>query len=333
MTEDRDEHIDDLIGKVLTGHATSSEKQEVERWTRASAANQKYFEQVKTIFEKAASNFIQQQFDTDEAWRRVKGRLARKEAKTISLQNVAYWPALRIAAGVVILLSIGILTYQYFTPDIETFAVVTDITTVQDTLPDGSTAFLNKKSELSYEYNPRKKTRTVKLTGEAFFDIKHDDQKPFVIETEEVLIKDVGTVFNVKAYPESNTVEVIVESGEVEIYTLSNKGLRLTAGEKGFYNKVLNEFSKIEKMDTNGLAYKTKVFSFNNTDLQSVVEMINDVYGSKIKLANNSLNNCHMTVNFNNDSLDLVIEILAETLNLKVIRAGNEIILDGSGCK
>lgn len=327
------EHIDDLIGKVLAGEAAADEKQQVEEWLRASESNRKYFDQVKTIFDKAASNTLQQQFATDIAWANVKRKLNEKEGRSFKINHSPYWSTLKIAASILILISVGIGAYQYLTPEIETVAVVSDATTIQDTLPDGSTAFLNKRSELSYEYNPHKKTRRVKLKGEAYFDVKHEEEKPFIIETEEVLIKDLGTTFNVKAYPESNNVEVIVESGEVQIYTLSDNGITLKAGEKGFYDKTLKSFSKIEKIDTNGLAYKTKVFSFNNTDLQSVVQMLNAIYDSRITLANKALNSCHVTVNFNNDNLDLVVEILAETLNLKVTRSKDEIILDGTGCK
>ena len=327
------EYMDDLIGKLLAGEATVREQEEVEAWLRANESNRKYFEQVKTIFDKAASNAIQQQFDTDAAWRKVKGKLNGTRTRRIGLLDNEYWSTLRIAAGIMIFVTVGIFAYRYLTPEIETIAIVSDKTTIQDTLPDGSTAFLNKKSQISYEYNPRKKTRKVKLKGEAFFDVKHEEEKPFIIETEEVLIRDLGTTFNVKAYPESNNVEVIVETGEVQIYTLSDDGILLKAGEKGFYDKTLKAFSKIEKIDTNGLAYKTRVFSFNNTDLQSVVEMLNNIYDSKITLANKALSNCHVTVNFNNDNLDLVVEILAETLNLKVTRHKDEIILDGTGCQ
>lgn len=326
------EHMDDLIGKLLAGEATAREQEDVEAWLRLNEANQKYFDQIKTIFDKAASNAIQQQFDTDAAWRKVKGKLDGAGVRRIGRDN-EYWSVLRIAAGIMIFVAVGIFAYRYLTPETETIAIVSDKTTVQDTLPDGSTAFLNKNSQISYEYNPRKKTRKVKLKGEAFFDVRHEEEKPFIIETEEVLIRDLGTTFNVKAYPESNNVEVIVESGEVQIYTLNDDGILLKAGEKGFYDKTLKAFSKIEKIDTNGLAYKTRVFSFNNTDLQSVVEMLNTIYDSKITLGSKALSNCHVTVNFNNDNLDLVVEILAETLNLKVTRNKDEIILDGTGCQ
>ena len=332
--------MDDLIGKVLAGEATAGELAELESWLQADDGNRKYFSDLKMIFEKAGSARVQLDFDADAAWKKVKQRMG-KQGKVIPFPGVAdaqnreylkYWSPFKVAAVLIVMIGLWYITYQFLSPAIQRSQAITSGNTLSDTLPDGSTAFLNKKSEVSFEYNPRKKIRTVKLKGEAFFDVKHDDAKPFVIETDEVLVKDLGTAFNVKAYAESKIVEVIVQSGEVQVYTLKDPGLSLHAGEVGIYDKVLKEFSRIEKIDTNGLAYKTKVFSFNNTDLRSVVDMLNNVYNVNIRLSNESLNNCHLTVNFTNDKLETVLEVLAETLNLKLIRTGNEILLEGAGC-
>ena len=85
------EHIDDLIGKVLAGEAAAHEKQQVEEWLRASESNRKYFDQVKTIFDKAASNTLQQQFDTDIAWANVKRKLNEKEGRSFKINHSPYW--------------------------------------------------------------------------------------------------------------------------------------------------------------------------------------------------------------------------------------------------
>jgi transmembrane sensor len=65
----------------------------------------------------------------------------------------------------------------------------------------------------------REKDRKVKLSGEAFFSVKHEEEKPFVIEAEDVLVRDIGTEFNLKAYPDKDTIEIIVTQGEVQFYT------------------------------------------------------------------------------------------------------------------
>ena len=326
--------IDNLIGKVLANESTTEEQMHVRDWIDLSDTNKIYFEQISTIFNKAAANNVQLQFDTDVAWTKVKEqvRTEKDHSKTRSI-NSGYGGALRIAAGIIILLTLGILSYRWMNPTIQTFAIASDLTTVNDTLPDGSTTFLNKNSSLAFEYNLREKTRKVKLKGEGFFEVKHQEEKPFVIEAQEVLIRDIGTTFNVKAYTNSDTVEVIVKTGEVQIYTLKNPGLNLVAGETGFYSKRLREFSKMIKADTNALAYKTGIFSFNNTDLQSILDKLNEVYGSHIKLANEKLGHCHITVNFNNEKLEQVVDIIAATLNLTVVRKEKEIILDGRGCE
>lgn len=325
------EPMDDLIGKVLAEEATSSERLQLDQWLQQNEANRHYYEQVKVIFQKAASTPVPIRFDEEKAWQKVKSKLGKK-GKQISISNTSY--LLRIAAGVVLLIASTYLVYQWWLPPPQSFALTTGKKIQQDTLPDGSITVLNKKSKIAFEYNARNKTRKVKLAGEAYFEVKHEEAKPFVIEAaEEVLIKDLGTMFNVKAYPDSDTVEVIVDSGEVQFYTLKNPGLNLKAGEVGIYNKSLKEFTRLTKADTNALAYKTKIFSFNNTELKVAVEMLNEVYDSKITLSNANIGHCRLTVNFHNDKIEDIADIIAETMSLQVERKGEEFILSGSGCE
>ena len=327
--------IDDLIGKVLAGEATTEEQGRLDAWSNASAENQKYVDQIKTIFDKAASNTVQLNFDTDAAWRKVKSRLkeSREEKPAFMMPASPYRSVLRIAASVVLIIGIGLFGYQWLNKPTQTLEAASDNATLENILPDGSTAFLNKKSSLSYEYVPFKKERKVKLKGEGFFEVRHEEEKPFVIEADEVLVRDVGTAFNVKAYPESDTVVVTVKTGEVQIYTLKNTGLNLKMGETGIYSKSLKEFTRLEKADTNVLAYKTGIFSFNNTDLKSVINKVNEVYGITIILENPALASCRLTVNFNSDTVDTIVDVIAETLKLTVTRNGKEILLSGTGCK
>ncbi|MBS0031727.1 FecR family protein [Chitinophaga sp. 22321] len=85
-------------------------------------------------------------------------------------------------------------------------------------LPDGTSVVLNACSQLRYDVNKfLEGDREVMLTGEAFFDVKHDPHHPFIIKAEQVNIKVLGTVFNVKAYKEDATVETTLMSGKVEV--------------------------------------------------------------------------------------------------------------------
>jgi transmembrane sensor len=330
--ESKYNHIDDLIGKYLSGEATQDESQFVETWIAEHERNRKYFEQIKTIFSRAATVAVSQSYDTDAAWSRVKEKLnTKRTAKTVQLKTDATFNLyLKIAATVIFVLGIGFFTYRAFNPGDSVIEVATDNKTEADTLPDGSNVILNKETKLAYEFDKKKKTHVVKLKGEAYFHIKSHDDNQFLVRAEEVFIKDIGTSFNVKAYPESNTVEVVVEEGEVMLYTESDSGVYLRAGGKGVYNKLTRKFT-VEEPEPNTSSYATKFFIFSDTDLPTVVESLNAVYNQKIKISNN-LKGCRLTVTFNNESTPDIANVIAETLGLTVKKSGNEILLEGSGC-
>ncbi|NSL90175.1 DUF4974 domain-containing protein [Chitinophaga sp. Mgbs1] len=85
-------------------------------------------------------------------------------------------------------------------------------------LPDGTSVVLNACSRLQYDANRfLSGEREVSLTGEAYFDVKHDPSHPFIIQTGKVNIRVLGTVFNVKAYTEDATVQTTLLSGKVEV--------------------------------------------------------------------------------------------------------------------
>ena len=84
-------------------------------------------------------------------------------------------------------------------------------------LPDGSVVWLNAGSKLTYDKQFGKTLREVELTGEGYFDVVKDPSKPFLIHTKTIDIRVLGTVFNVKAYPEDRTTETSLIRGSVEV--------------------------------------------------------------------------------------------------------------------
>lgn len=328
--EPEQDNIDDLIGKVLAGEASSAEETLVKNWVAQSDANRQYFNQLKIIFKKAATPIPAMSFDADKAWVAMKARLHPPEHK--NARFMSWNRAARLAAGIVMIAAGGYLAFQWFSKPVEMLNLASGSTTIERVLPDGSAAFLNRNTTLDYVHNPRKGVRKVTLNGEGFFTVEHQQEVDFLIEAQEVLVKDIGTSFNVSAYADRDTIEVLVETGEVQIYTLTNPGIRLRAGETGIYSKKEKKFHRVAKPDANILAYKTGVLVFKNTDLPTVINTINEVYQAQIKLANENLATCRITVSFNNDTLDTIVDVIATTLGLQVARTQTEIILEGTGC-
>lgn len=325
--------IDDLIGKYLAGETTQEETYFMEQWQAKSNANKQYVDQFRVIFEKASNVKHLQEFNTDEAWNRLRTKLAQTNHSTTWKQHDSWsgFSFLKIAASIVMVLGIGFYLYRTVGPHKESIEVVADQKVKGDTLPDGSDVFLNKQTKLAYVYDKKKKTHTVKLKGEAYFNIHHEDDKKFIVEAEGIYIRDIGTSFNVTAYPERSTIEVVVVEGEVEFFSDNNPGIHLKAGGKGVYDKTTKTFS-IEQPESNTLAYKTKFFSFSDMDLKAVIMALNSVYEKKIVLSDSlQQKNCsHLNVSFNEEGITEIAAVIAETLGLTMKESSTEILLEGN---
>lgn len=323
------ENIDDLLGKYLSGEASEPERTMVHSWIAETDQNRKYFDQLKLIFDKAAEIPQNMEFDTDIAWAKVRSNL-KKSTPVIPMQRKSYMLWYQIAAALVVLFLVAV--YLVYTPDnTEVKAIVAEKTSVKDTLPGGTDIFLNRKSRLEYAYDKTTRTHEVKLKGEAYFNVKHSKREEFVIDAGGVFIRDIGTSFNVKAYPGQDVVEVLVEEGEIVFFTSKDPGIHLRAGGKGVYDRKTGTFN-IEAPEANITAYKTKFFIFESTTLGAMVDELNRVYTKQI-IVGEHLRNCRMTVSFKDEQVDEIAGVIAETLGLTVREEGEKIILEGESCE
>jgi len=327
--------IEELIGKVLSEEATAEERILVSHWRAASPDNEKYFHQLKAIFENTSFSKSSHRYNADAAWEKVKSRIDNsKGIRTIPLHPEIQRSNLflKIAASLLLVIGAAYLFNFYRTQNHPaSLEVMSDNKTTADTLPDGTDVFLNRRTTLAYEFDKKKNAHVVKLKGEAYFKISHNDDKKFIVETQGVFIRDIGTSFNVKAYPDSDLIEVVVEEGDVMFFSDTDSGVYLKANGKGIYNKKTKTFT-VAAPEENVTAYKTRFFVFSDIDLASAVKDLNDVYGEKITL-DESLKRCRVTVNFNDESIEEIAAILAETLNLEADKRNGIIHLYGTGCE
>lgn len=317
-----EEYMEDLIGKFVVGEASESEIRDLRDWCALSPENQKYLDDSLKIFENA--QLSDKDFDTEKAWENVKSKISENGTKTRFL-----FPVWGIAAGLVLVLAFSFLFYNQYTKP-EEYQFVSENQVMTQTLPDQTEISLNKASEVKVEYNVRKKTGTIQLSGEATISIGKEKEVQWTVEAENLLIRDIGTVFHVKAYPDGQQIEVSVLEGAVQFYSQTEEGIVLEAGEKGVYDKTSGIYSKTVA-DTNVVAFKTRSFQFNEENLQVVVDRISEVYDRKIILAG-GIGSCKITVEFTEEEFDTIIGILSETMGLEVSENGDEIILSGEGC-
>ena len=322
-------HIsDDLLVKYMLDEAMPAEQLQVQHWLNADAANSKYYEHFKLIWNESQTLASNITVDEDAAWQKFKNKIQstateNKKGKTI---HFSFTKQLQVAAAILLFVVGAWWVYNSINKN-ASIAMIDKQSfsnTVVDTLSDGSIVTLNKNTALNYPASFKAKTRTVKLKGEAFFKVTPDKTKPFIIDAGNVTITVVGTAFNVKNY--DSTTQVIVESGIVKVSS-GDQMIELHKGEQVFIKNSSAAFEKSIVKDSLYNYYRTKQIICNNTPLPDVIETINQAYNTHIVLGDDALRQLHLSTTFKEESLEKVINIIQQTFNLRVTQQGDSTVL------
>lgn len=330
------QHIDyDLLSKYFDGETTDSENKSVEQWAATSEENSAEFKRIKKAHEFTSQATL---FDTNSAWDKMKAKMdaPSEEQKVIQLPSQeARRPARlkwAVAASVVLLAGLFIGLQKPWISNQTTFAAA-NVASDSLVLPDGSFIDLNSESSIAFEENGLKNERNVQLTGEAFFSVKRNVEKPFVITTNHSQIRVLGTSFNVKAIPGTNTDEVVVSSGKVMVTSSeSGNSVELVKGEKAIVYSETGTVVKINKAPDKDLYWKTKTIRFRNTELDSVVKILEEVFHVSIRISQPSAGKIPVSSTFKDESVEYILETIAATGRLTLIKTGkNAYRIDGEG--
>lgn len=199
-------------------------------------------------------------------------------------------------------------------------------------LPDGSLVTLNSNSTLTYPEAFSRKNRRVSLSGEAYFEVEHEETLPFIVHTSKVDIEVLGTTFSVKANPDDESIETILLTGKVRITrmnpnTRKSQSVILTPNHKAvFINK--QEKFVLDKVDVESeTAWKIKSLRFDNELLEELVQELGNRYSAKISISEDVLESHRITMTIDDESLEEVLTILTKTLALDYKRIDGEYII------
>ena len=163
----------------------------------------------------------------------------------------------------------------------------------QVVLADGTKVWLNSASRLIYPQSFMGKERRVVLFGEAFFDVAHDTERPFVVETSRMSVKVLGTRFNVNDYDDNEEVSTTLVNGSVEIVSGDQQAFRLVPGEQAYGKE-----NELEKREVNVRLYTSWIdgkFLFNNTELEEIAKQISRWYDVEIFFSSESVKKVRFT--------------------------------------
>jgi transmembrane sensor len=195
-------------------------------------------------------------------------------------------------------------------------------------LPDSTKGILNSGSRLCYSL-PFTEKRNLKLEGEAWFEVYHDEKHPFIVSAGSSKVKVVGTSFNLNSYPNDNFIELVLKEGKVTFFESSiGNQINMKPSER-----LVFQGGRIEKTIVNPekyIAWTEGKLMFRSDSIAEVARRIERWYNIKIEIADQELYKYSFRATFQDDKLEDVFKYLAMTSPISYKIIPREILPDGS---
>lgn len=312
----------DVISQVWSNH--SSEEVETE------TAFNKHLQRLSNHFTSPAFKY--------EDVGQIDQQIVKRESK---FKRVAFWTSAIAASIIVAFLMIQLVNYpkKLLKPS-ENIVTTKPGSKSKLILPDGTQVWLNGDSKITYDKNFGNEVREVSLTGEAFFDVIKDANRPFIIHSKTIDIKVLGTAFNVRSYPDERTTETSLIRGIVEVTLKNNPGKKiiLKPNEKLVVKDDLKNAKmqkdeaevsdvpmltltniKFSKGDSSAIetSWIKNKLAFDEESFDAVAKKIEKWYGVTIAIKDDKIRNEKFSGVFEDETLSEVMDALRLTANFE----------------
>jgi transmembrane sensor len=322
--------IEKTLASYFSGEIKAPEElRRIEEWRKNHSAEYRLCEQAWQAAERA--DFLGEPC-APEAWKKVSAGMEQPFRKT-----ARNYKPFAIAASITLIAMISFFLIKNSSQQ-ETYAIMSQTSTLAGEqasleLPDGTRVRLNASSVLRYPTEFSGSNREVYLEGEAFFDVKRNTDHPFIIHGNQAEVKVLGTAFNVRAYPDAETMEVAVKKGKVAMIPKNpdkREVLFLHEMKKGI-STAQEDTWQIEEANEADFAWVDGKLIFNELPLKEVVERINLWYGARVTIDKN-IEECRVSCSFQQKDLQEVLQTLSLMLHLEISSSNGRQILRGTGC-
>lgn len=323
--------IKTLLVKYISGQADETESAVAREWIKSDRENEAcYFEVYESWH--AALYARKDVIDVDSAYQDF---LEKVRTGKPFYRRIDFWKRLSAVALVVLVCSVSVYRYLQHSPAESLVALeVPKGGTKKVVLRDGSIVWINAGSQISYAKDFGKKNRIVYLSGEAYFDIAEGDKDiPFLVKTDTYTIRDVGTVFNVKAYPGEAIFETTVVEGKVSVEGKLTEGSDLEGKVFLEANQVLKinqrvqlddkspenrEALKVIRIDAAKMAeyngWKDDLLVFDGASLEDIATTLERRYNVDVEFLNKEFAHYKYTGVFKNiQDVTKVFEVIKQT--------------------
>lgn len=320
-----DQHYYKLIEDYNKKKINSEDLADLMSWVAFSDQNQQTFREVLKSYE-LAEQALRAPVNQQKSWLAIQQHINQQvkadQPKVIQLKR-RNW--LKLVAAIVILSALPLLYFSLSGDEQQTEIAYSEIYNPKGqkrlvTMPDGSNIFLNGDTKIRYAQNFNSGKRIVYLEGEAFFDVQHLPEQPFIVYTGKVATTVLGTSFNINAYRSLNRISVTVQSGKVGVVVNNHKGKKV---HFLLPNQQIN-------ITADGITYNRKVVNANEVDgwreykmvfydqtLQEIAAQMEREYDLEISIKGATLKQTKITTKFSKSSVIDILDMIAKLTNSK----------------
>lgn len=333
----KEEKIYELLAKHFSGETTPEEEKVINRWLREDPLNKEQYDEIKTIWNNTTPN--NNNWDVDAAWKKLSIKTI-SETRRFSITSSTFATMRTRYANIAAILLVIIFGYfllnrfGIFNPK-ENIRWLEKVTSsgekAEIILPDNSKITLNGASRFKYPSVFEGTKREVELEGEAYFEIAHNQNLPFVVYAGNIATTVLGTKFNISAFKNEKNISVSLIEGKVKV---SKKELNedqpiivLQPDQQFVYSKEAN-VSTVEQFDKDQtIGWKDDILKFDDEPLDEVFTRLNRAYEIKYELTAESFKDFKVTANFMKESGITIAEVLQKLTGLKanIMKDNNEV--------
>lgn len=297
-----DTNIQELFKRYLEGQTTPAEEKALFSFINEHKDSENYFQDIISA-----------------AWNKDMGQEHPVE-ESIPAKKLKPYTWLKYAASLILICSAALGWYllQQETPRPKVSLISKSTQKGQKLkllLPDSSIVYLNALSKLSFpaHFEPGK-NREIHLEGEAFFEVKHDTSRPFIVHSGHMQTRVLGTSFNINAYPNEGTFNVAVRTGKVAVSIADKESLKtlslLTPGKHLAYHLASKKYNIDTQKAADFNSWTSNRFIFKNETLAAILKSLQRSYLVDFKVKSTSLLSCRFNATFANKNIKEIADQL-----------------------
>lgn len=318
-----------IILKYLSGKSTESEQKELLEWLR-DKDNSTEFQSIKKDWKsKVSHEDVPQEMRQD--WKKIEHQIYSTIQSDLKQKQRAL-NFFRYAAAIVLLVTIPSLIYFYSqqkSSSLSYTTVAADFGQISKVvLPDSTVIWINSGSTIKYNNQFSNENRDVELLGEAFFEVTKNKDLPFVVSSEDLHVKVLGTEFCVTAYPEEKNIQIVLEKGKINLTSTNHASFNqdMNPGEMATFDKAKKEL-KISHVNT-GLytSWRDGIINIYNLPLSELVLKLEKRYNQKF-IVDEEIKHLPYTFTIKTENLNNILSLMEKITPLDAVQKGNVIEL------